>query len=344
MPDQPGTGASTDSPTVPDFAAYEAAQNAIDLGAQPSRDVTPDSSPAPSGTQSTPTGVKDAAASETATPDEQKPPRKNLDTRHQELDGSIEALQRKLEIKRELEKQLGERPTPAKPTESQPVKAEPEWKRYAKHPHAPKVEDFDTYEEYVDARSTFIADQRLADRDRHAQLDARSRDRMSETEKQIAGFTERITKAREADPDFETKIAPGLREIVPAFAVKAGEPLRPANVLLQEVVTSEHSAALLLHFSTDEGRAEWNTLIASPHPAAMLKGFGRVEARFESSGQAAAGKTPAAKPVTSAPAPPRTLGNKPPTDPDRAASAVKAGDYRAYEAQADAADLARLRR
>lgn len=334
-----GTPASSPGP---DFATYEAAQNAADLGHTDTTDVTPASSPAPSGTQSAPTGATRDAASEPATPDDKKPPR-NLDTRHAEVDERIIELKRKLEIKRELETQLGARQPPAKPATSQPAKAEPEWKRYATHPHAPKVEDFDKYEDYVDARSVFIADQRLAERETHAKRDADSRERMTETEKTIAGFHARLAKAKEADADFESKIAPGLLTIVPAFALTAGEPVRAANVLLQEVVTSEFSTDLLTYFSTDEGRTKWHELIALPTPAAMVRAFGRVEARFESSGTTAEGEKPPAKPVTSAPAPPRTLGSKPPADPNRAASAVNAGDWSAYAAAADAADLARLR-
>lgn len=344
MPDQPGVGGTTDSPSTTDYAAYEAAQNAADLGRTTTPDVTPDSSPDPSGKQSASTDATDRAASETATPDKTKPPR-NLETRHTEVDEKITELKRKLEIKRELEAQLADRQSPAKQTASQPVKpAEPEWKRYATHPDAPKVENFDTYEEYVDARAVFIADQRHSERETHARRDAESRGRMTETDKTIAGFAERAQKAREADPDFESKIAPGLREIHPAFAMPVGKQPGPANYLLQEVVMSEFSNELMVHFSTDEGRAEWHTLISSPNPAAMIRGFGRIEARFEkSSGTPAEGEKPAAKPVTSAPAPPKTLGSKPPVNPDRAGAAVNAGDFSAYAAAADAADLARMR-
>jgi hypothetical protein len=164
---------------------------------------------------------------------------------------------------------------------------------------------------------------------------------MTETQETITGFHDRLKAAREKDPEFDTKIDPGLLEIVPAFALRPGESLGPANVLLQECVKSEAAPDLLAYFSTQEGQAAWQRVVTAPTPAEMLKRFGRIEARFLSDGSPAA--PAAAIPVSSAPPPPTTLGKRPPSAPDRAGAAVSAGDFSAYEAAQNAADLARLR-
>lgn len=340
---QPATGAEqTDSPTVPDFSTYEAEANARDLGrAAPDRPAA--DAPPPSGSEGAATAAKPDAGSDPASQTEK--PKKNLQSRHAELDDEIGDLRRKLDIRRALREELGSQKAPvdAKPSASSPeTPTAAEWQRYRQHPNAPKVEDFDDYEDYTIAAGVFVTEQVFEARERRSQLEAESKARVDETGKTIKGFAERLAKAKEADPDLESKIDAGLMGIVPAFALRADEPVGPANVLLQECVTSEAAPALLLHFSTPEGHAEWRRIIGQPTPAAMLKAFGRTEARFLSDGSSSPAAT-AAKPVTSAPAPPTMLGTRPPSSPDRARQAVNAGDFRAYEAEQNARDLARRR-
>jgi len=124
--------------------------------------------------------------------------------------------------------------------------------------------------------------------------------------------------------------------------MRQGEEMRPANVLLQAVVESDAAAPLLLHFSTPAGQQDWSNIAAAPTPAAMLRAFGRIEARFLSDGSQAPAPKPAAKPITSAPEPPTALGRRA-SSPDVAASALAKGDFAGYRAAADAADLAKFR-
>lgn len=339
---QPATGSEQAAPpTAPDYTAYEAEANARDLGrAAPER---PAADPAPPGEQGAATAASADAGSDPASPTEK--PKRNLQTRRVEVSDEIAQLQRDLEIRRALREELAalKAPTDAKPSASSPeTPTAAEWQRYRQHPNAPKPEDFDTYEDFTTAQAVFVTERVFEARDRRAQLEAASKARTDETGQTIHGFKERIAKAREADPDFESKVDPGLMAIVPAFALRADEPVTPANVLLQECVTSEAAPALLLHFSTPEGHAEWSRIVNQPTPAAMLKAFGRAEARFLSDGSSSSAAS-AAKPVTSAPAPPTMLGARPPSSPDRARQAVSAGDFRAYEAEANARDLARRR-
>lgn len=338
----PGPGdTSAAPPPAPDFATYEREATARDLG-RSTPTTTADPSPAPA--EGAASATADRADSPPAPPDDKKP--KNLQTRTEQINREVADLQEKIRLRKALREELATldpRPQPAQPA-SDPARPKPQsWERYKTLPGAPKPDDFPVYEDYLDARAEFIADQRYEERERRATADRESQGRVEADTKRISTFTERITKAREADPDFDGKVHPYLlTELVPAFALPPGTPWKPANVLLQEIVDSQASAALLLHFSTPDGQKQWQELVtaAQESPAAMIRGFGRIEARFLSDGTAAEPKAPA-KPVTSAPDPPTVLGTRPPQQADRAAAAVSAGDYSAYERQRIAADLAR---
>lgn len=344
---QPGSGVTADSPAAPDFTTYARDADARDLGRASTAPDTSTGADAASptaqpGDQAASTDAH-AADSASAKPDSPKP--RNLQTRKEQIETEIADLRAKLDLRRALRDELAtlDRSKAEPAPESRPAKpTTAEWQRYRLHPDAPKTEDFDTYEDFVAAQATFIADKRYEEREARAKLDAESRERVGSVQRTIQTFKDRIKAAREADPEFDAKVDPGLLEIVPAFALRVNEPVRPANVLLQSCVESDAASALLLHFSTPEGQKEWAELTSQATPAAMLRAFGRVEARFLSG--SAAGDVPPAKPVTTAPAPPVILGMKPPASPDRVRAAVAAGDYRAYEAAADAADLAVRRR
>lgn len=344
MDTTPGTGAtSAESPTAPSFSDYEQAANAADLGSSPPSTARADSSPAPSGDQSASTDASTQAASETAPPADK--PRPNLTTRKQQVDAEVAELKEQIRVAKALREELAfhRQPTDDKRAASSPAPAptEADHARYQKHPAAPKVEDFDSYEEWSTANAVFVAKQMFEDREKSARLDAESRERVGSVQQTITGFSEKLAAARASDPEFDEKIDPGLFQLTPAFALAPGVAPRAANVLIQACVESDVSVPLLKHFSTPAGQQEWAGLAAAPTPAAMLRAFGRIEARFSSDGPTAAQP---AKPFSSAPAPPTTLGSKPPQSPDRAAAAIRTGDFRAYQAAADAADLAVRRR
>lgn len=339
-----GPGVPADSPPAPDFSTFEREANALDLGQKPSPTPPAESSPAPVAEGAAPAEAG-RADSPPAPPDDKKP--KNLQTRRDQVDAEVAALREQLRVAKALRDELAhvrQRPQPDQPV-SDPARSQPKsWERYKQFPDAPKAENFDSYEDYLDARAEFIADRRFEDRARQSETERRTQEHADATTRRITGFTEKLAKARESDAAFDSKVNPYLlQEVVPAFALRPGEPVTPANVLLQEIVDSPVSAELLVYLSTPEGIEAWNAAVKADSPAATIRAFGRIEARFLSGGKAAEAPAPA-KPVTSAPAPPTTLGEKPPQSPDRARAALAAGDYSAYEAAADAADLAVPRR
>lgn len=305
-------------------------------------DQDADSPSAPSGDQSASTDAS-VAASEPATPVEAKPKHKNAETRIQELLAERAAARERAEQAErraaDLEAKLAAGKD-AKSSESSPETKPPaDWQRYAHHPDIPKSDDFDNYEDFVTARGLFVADQRYQEREARANEDRASQQRLDTLSKQIADFNQRLEQYTTEHKGFQ--VHPELLKIAPDFAVGAGQEPGPLNLAMGETVRSEHSAPLLAHFSTEEGRKDWIAIVSQPTPAALLKAFAKVEARFD--GQAAAPSAPA-KTITDAPPPPMTLGKRGASAPvDSARSSLKAGDFSSYAAQMNARELAAKR-
>lgn len=344
----PNTDAAVaESSPAPDFQTYRQEADAAELaGRSPSLGEQSAGAPtAQPAEQAVSTETQRDAASETA-----DPPKKgaHLKARLSDLEAEKARLQEELRTVKLLRQELAAMRQPAAdttkpgsdPAPQQPTKAE--WKRYTLHPDAPKVEDFDAYEDFTAAQSAFVIGRVLEERQEQARLDAESSRRVQEDVGKIEALKGRLAKAREADPEFDQKVDPGLMQLTPRFALAPGEAPRPANVLIEEIVTSDAAAELLVYFSTPDGQREWGNLIASKTPAALMRAFGRVEARFLGGSRAEPAK-PAAAHVTGAPEPPTILGRQP-AAADRVKSAAEKGDFASYKAAADAAELAKLRR
>lgn len=176
MEPTPDTGAAAvaDSPTAPDFASFSREQDARDVErfSGPTAPAAAHADPAPEAP-----AAPEQADSPPADPSPGKP-KKNLDSRLQELDTKNAELRERLRVNRLLREEMAnlERaattPKPASDPASPPKPQE--WQRYKLHPDAPKVEDFEVYEDYLDARSTFIADRRYEERQQRERLDAES--------------------------------------------------------------------------------------------------------------------------------------------------------------------------
>jgi len=354
MEPTPGSGASSaDSPNAPAYSTYATEADARDLasfrGEPTTRTERDSSSPAESARADSEAATAAPSTTDPATDAAGTTPKpsRNLETRRKQVDEDVAKLQESIRLRKALREELAALGPSgnATPQGSQPAQKPPtaaEWERYLAHPDAPKEEDFDDYRKFVAAMGVFAADRHYEALERKRSLNAESERRMAETEQTYGKFRARVDEARKADPEIENKIDPGLMSIVPSSALLPNEPLRPANVLLQNVVESEAAPELLVHFSTPAGQQDWSNMLAAPTPAAMLRAFGRIEARFLSDGSTAKASTPAPKPVTSAPEPPTALGRRSSTA-DPASAALAKGDYAGYRAAADAADLAKFR-
>jgi hypothetical protein len=349
-PDPGGTPAA--SPTAPDASSYLSTLNAEqyqafrkDGPAFPSD--TPAESPAASESQSASTDAKPVeAASEPATPADK--PKKNAETRIPELlaDRAAERTRAEAAERRANELEARLKALEGRPdgkTDSSPAPTTADKKHYRDHPNAPKVDQYATYEEWVEDFGVFVADQRHTEREQAQQAQTQRQRRLDEVDRIATTARDRFVAARAADPEFDKKFNPKLLDITPAFLVPPGQQVMPWNALIQEVIQSEMQIDLVKHFSTPDGEKEWADLCRLKSPQEMLRRFGRIEARFEKRAESAEATVVPAKTVTSAPAPPTYLGKHPADTADQSKSAVAGGDFVAFKRAEDAKALAARR-
>jgi general stress protein YciG len=166
----------------------------------------------------------------------------------------------------------------------------------------PVADQYETYEDFVEALTDWKADQREAKKQAEATQRAQVEQHTQALTSTMDGFLGRLAKAREATPDLETRIDPRLTALVPAFTLPPGQEPGPLNVLGQELIESEHSVELMLYLSEHE--EEVVALLKSPSPAALARGVGRLEAKLAGQPEPEA---PRERPVSKAPAPLRPV-------------------------------------
>lgn len=300
-----------------------------------------------------------AAASSAATPGEQADapassaepiPQKrtghggNADTRIQQLlDADARNRETIARLQGEMDALRRQPQTDAK-AGSSPAAAETpkaEYERFLAMPDAPKEETFDSYAKFSAALGLFIADKRFEERSAQAQAAQAEHGRAQVFQQTVQGARDRVTTYAEAHPDFSEQVDPRLLEIKPLSLLGPTDRIGPHHVLTEQILRSEATAELLLHFSTPDGQKDWQRLCQLP-PEDLLRAFGRIEAKYEAAPPPAA-DAPAPKTLSSAPPPPRQMGSRPqePIDPSQAA--LKRRDFTAFAAAENAADLARLR-
>lgn len=298
--------ASSASPAVPDFAAFEAATlQGLPTNFEP---TNADTAPAKPVDQAASTDATPKAASEPA-----KPKDKGAKARSAELDPEIAELQEKLRLRKMLREEL-DRGRDDKPAESSPapVKAtQKEFARFRAMPDAPKIGDFEAFEDWSVEMSVFVAGKRLEEfseefsRKQKQDYDAgQFRDAQSQFD----------AKGVEAFPDF--------RDVLTA-AAQSGR--RWPEHVTRKVFTHADGPAIAYALAQAKDDDALYQRIADPVD------FGEYVGEF-----LAARKAPSKKSTLSAvpktPEPPVVLGSRPhdTTDPEQAA--VAAGDFSSFEA------------
>jgi hypothetical protein len=161
----------------------------------------------------------------------------------------------------------------------------------------PKVEDYETYEEFVEKLTDWKAEERERKRAEAAEKEGRHR----ALEAQHGAFFGRMQKAFEANPDMREKIAGLVSEMTPtALLALRGEPATAQSDLAQAIVESEVGPALLLHFA--ENPEEYQKILRLPDSYSVARYVGRLEAKFDKSAQDVSPE-PAPKPKSQAPPP-----------------------------------------
>lgn len=182
-------------------------------------------------------------------------------------------------------------PAPQASTDRQPAPAE----RATKPTEgAPRREDFEDYDQYLDARSAHQVKTLLAEERQRETQEREAAQHRQETGKRIHAFAERLSGVKADDPThgakltaFMESLAPEVQSLTPSMELKPGEQPGPMNAIADLVMRSERSRELLLHLSGNP--SELQRLAALRTPPDLLWEMARVEARLERSDAATAG-------------------------------------------------------
>lgn len=277
-------------------------------------------------------------ASEAPDPATPGKPRGTLKTRLTDVDGEIATLKAKLaERDGLLARSRESTPPPTAPSPQTPPPAPApgltlpadlvSYDAYlATHPTASLEEFFDARS---DARQVLKEQGRAAEQRAQAQTAARS--------KAIEGFATRVNEHATADPEFAARISPTILQLRPVFSLQPGEQAGPGNVIAQELLSSPVAPQVMEALSDPE---EFARFMAMEHPADIIRGLAKIEARF-SAGDAA---PPPAHKHSTTPAPVTTLGKRPTDSLPAIDAALRDGDMSAFKAARTAERAARFSR
>lgn len=287
--------------------------------------ATPETSPAAS------TEAHPAATSEVA-----PPAKKGAESRKAELKAEIDDLLRqRAELRRDLttpppvpDVRAASSPAPVVSTDKPTLKA--------------FVDQIGTAFDSWEAAHEAFADARDAWKD--AQL-ARERHTASE-QTRLTSVAEEWRQAVDvtvaADPDIWSKV-PGLAECVPLSVARLRDPQvqrSPTHDIAEVMVTSPHKADWLRYFSANP--QVFPSLLRAQSPEQVYREMGRIEATFTAQAPRTDSSVPV-PPVSSAPAPPPTLGSNPTTATSEVEAALQRGDFRAYRAAMNREEMAQKR-
>ena len=292
------------------------------------------SSPAEPAEQAASTDASPKADSEPAAPAKTK----GLDAREEQIRTRQARLKADLAEIDRLEREVSERQArlnaPASPKqdatpESSPAEKKRAFDQYALDPRAPKLEAFEDYNAWAVEMMDFISDRKLEQRDTQAREQHATIQRERELNTAVETSKTRFNAFVEQTPDFSERVNPGLLNIAPISALKDGDPIGPHNFVAEQIWRSEFPGELALHFS--EHPTEFQALCDLNDPAAITRRIGRIEAAFDRPSAERASQ-PVPKTIPDADELPVLVGKKAPVTGSDTDSALKAKDFRAYEA------------
>lgn len=203
-------------------------------------------------------------------------------------------------------------PAPAPPTEKFPPYAD----YLTTHPET-------SLEDYMDARD----DWRQSTRDRATAVQRVQQEQERAQHDQIGKARERVAAARQADPTFDTRLAPEVLALKTREAALAEQSVPLAeNDFATEIAKSEFLPQILLHLSDDPSVLQRVRALDTRRD--VLKFVAKLETRFEQADPA----VPVPKTVTSAPPPPPTVGTRNALPANEKAAQINNNAFTGYRA------------
>lgn len=173
-------------------------------------------------------------------------------------------------------------------------------------PDEPKEEDYDDYKEYLRA----VARHEVHQEQRKAAEARREQERHQRISEHITRFSESMTKAAKADPEFASRVAPEVMDLQPTITLDGSRPPDARNYIADEFLASpEDAPTLVLHLS--EHPEDLQRIAALRSRREVTRELARIVTRLEKSTDAATTDNsseptvskarPPVKPVTGAP-------------------------------------------
>jgi hypothetical protein len=310
---EPAITPATDAP--PDFAAFEASENRKAMGGEPEPELVKEPEPEPEPEAETPAEEPKAAPIE-ATGKDYTPPNSRSKRTAKDQEFINERIRTSVsEATKQLQAEIAELKAKVAPA-AEPVTPEPVTD--PKDPE-PQEANFETYGAFTRelARWAIRQDRREAEAAAAAKA-ATERDAAAD-----ADITARMGEWIDRRNDFAAK-HPGYYDKAGAYL----DTLRAGTLFGDAILESEVGPQMALHLATHPDEVQ---RISALSLNSAIRALGRIEATYLTSASASAG--PAAKTVTTAPAPPTTLAARSADSADRATAAVLRGDFSAFEAE-----------
>lgn len=325
------TTVATADTTLPDFAAFEAAENRKALGEAepapveaPAADPEADEQDEPEAPAESPAPIVEAKSEAKS----ESTPEKPVGKRQQHIND----LERKAKLAEIRAEELATK-IAALEAKATPADVTPEPAAAAIDPEdlEPQEGTFLTYPEFMRALARWEIRQDRRDAEAATAKAKADEQRVAQAE----DFKARVSTFVGRRNAFLAK-HPDRAERVGAFldTVRAGTPI--GDALMESDVCGELSD----YFATHPTEAE---RIARLSPISALRALGKLESLFAPLTHASALAQPAAKTVTTAPAPPTTLSARSASVADVSRAAVERGDFSAFAAEENRKALAATR-
>jgi hypothetical protein len=279
--------------------------------------------------------TEEAASSSDAPPEkeeakpagESEPPKKQEHTKGKltaeeriaQLESTIEKIRKGAGLEKTQEKAES---SPAKP---EPVRELPPTRpKPMQDGNGPDGKPYATYEDYIEDLADWKAEQREAKNQREQREQAQARE-----------FNAKVDEARGRYENFDEV----KEKFVNAISEPGTDPV--VHAMLNE---SEYLPDLVYTIGGNEDNLENFKTMAKKSPGKALRYIALTESLIaeELEGKAKPAEEPA-KPKTQAPRPPSEAGGRAAAPPDGLEAAAKAGDFRAFKAEATRRQLARLK-
>lgn len=284
--------------------------------------------------------AKQEAKAEQETPEEpepapgEKPEKSRAQLRVEEATrAAAEARREAAQIRQEKARLEGELAEVRRAREAPQTPQTPQRDATAK----PKADDFESYDEYLDARDVWNRKQWEAE----SAKDQKEMAYHQGVNQRVSTFIESMDKAETDDPAFHEKVAPFAVQMKPSFKRAKGEALEPIHVITDEIIGAGKLAPVLaLHLAEHPEDRKRIESLGSPTEIqlAMAHLQGRIEARLDgaTAGNPPSDERPAPKPEVSRAKPPvRPVAGSPHTADQEPGENASYEAHRAYWGRKD---------